>query len=132
MPRGDRTGPIGVGPMTGRGVGICAGYETPGYMNAAFGRGAGRGRGFYGGGRGHRHQFYATGMPGWARAHTYPFPGVPSIAPEDAMYARTTQAEELAYLEEQARYLKGVLGNIETRLKDIQQHSHTTGESEKE
>ena len=48
MPGGDRTGPWGAGPMTGRGVGICAGYDMPGYMNPAFGRGSGRGwgRGF--------------------------------------------------------------------------------------
>jgi hypothetical protein len=33
MPRGDRTGPAGMGPMTGRAAGYCAGYGTPGYMN---------------------------------------------------------------------------------------------------
>lgn len=47
MPRGDGTGPNGLGTMTGRGAGYCtgndvAGYETAGY--AAFG--CGRGRGF--------------------------------------------------------------------------------------
>ena len=30
MPRGDRTGPAGMGPMTGRGAGYCAGYPMPG------------------------------------------------------------------------------------------------------
>ena len=43
MPRGDRTGPLGRGPMTGRGLGYCAGYDAPGFM---FGRGFGRGRRF--------------------------------------------------------------------------------------
>jgi hypothetical protein len=38
MPRGDRTGPGGMGPMTGRGAGYCAGYDVPGYVNAAPGR----------------------------------------------------------------------------------------------
>lgn len=33
MPRGDGTGPVGAGPMTGRGAGFCAGYSVPGYMN---------------------------------------------------------------------------------------------------
>ncbi len=33
MPRGDGTGPAGMGPMTGRAAGYCAGYQTPGYMN---------------------------------------------------------------------------------------------------
>lgn len=43
MPGGDRTGPAGMGPMTGRAAGFCAGYPVPGYMNPAGGR-----AGFYG------------------------------------------------------------------------------------
>ena len=54
MPRGDKAGPAGKGPKTGRGAGYCAGYNTPGYMNPGFGygtgmgwgRGLGRGRGW--------------------------------------------------------------------------------------
>ncbi|MBT4482390.1 MAG: DUF5320 domain-containing protein, partial [Candidatus Latescibacteria bacterium] len=30
---GDGTGPAGLGPMTGRGAGYCAGYSVPGYQN---------------------------------------------------------------------------------------------------
>ena len=30
MPAGDRTGPEGFGPMTGRAAGYCAGFEVPG------------------------------------------------------------------------------------------------------
>ena len=33
MPGGNRTGPAGMGPMTGRAAGLCAGYSVPGYMN---------------------------------------------------------------------------------------------------
>jgi len=33
MPGGDRTGPMGLGPMTGRAAGYCAGYPVPGFMN---------------------------------------------------------------------------------------------------
>ncbi|MBN1974722.1 MAG: DUF5320 domain-containing protein [Sedimentisphaerales bacterium] len=33
MPRGNGTGPAGLGPMTGRAAGFCAGYSVPGYMN---------------------------------------------------------------------------------------------------
>ena len=67
MPGGDRTGPMGAGPMTGRGAGFCAGYPTAGYGNY------GRGRGFFGcgGGRGRRHWFHATGLPGRMRAPVY-------------------------------------------------------------
>src|SRR5690606_29649890 len=31
MPRGDGTGPMGEGPMTGRGAGLCAGNVQPGF-----------------------------------------------------------------------------------------------------
>ena len=31
MPAGDGTGPDGKGSRTGRGLGYCAGYDTPGY-----------------------------------------------------------------------------------------------------
>ncbi len=43
MPGGDGTGPAGLGPMTGRAAGFCAGYGVPGYMNPIAGR-----LGFYG------------------------------------------------------------------------------------
>jgi len=33
LPRGDRTGPEGLGPMTGRAAGYCAGFNRPGVMN---------------------------------------------------------------------------------------------------
>ena len=33
MPRGDGSGPAGMGSMTGRAAGFCAGYGVPGYMN---------------------------------------------------------------------------------------------------
>lgn len=54
MPRGDRKGPNGSGPMTGRKAGYCSGSGRPGYMNSGndkesprlFGRrGSGIGRG---------------------------------------------------------------------------------------
>jgi len=50
MPGLDGTGPLGLGPMTGRGLGYCAGYNRPGYANPEprkfFGRGFGRGFGW--------------------------------------------------------------------------------------
>ncbi|HDS30461.1 MAG TPA: hypothetical protein ENN67_05385 [Firmicutes bacterium] len=55
MPRGDGTGPNGMGPMTGRAMGLCAGYDRPGFANFGGGRragGWGRGYGFWGRGRG--------------------------------------------------------------------------------
>ncbi|OPY69981.1 MAG: hypothetical protein A4E57_00859 [Syntrophorhabdaceae bacterium PtaU1.Bin034] len=60
MPFGDRTGPRGFGPVTGRGAGYCAGYPVPGY--AHYGQ-----RRAFGGGRGRRNHYYATGLAGWQR-----------------------------------------------------------------
>ena len=54
MPFGDGTGPRGLGPMTGRGAGYCAGYGQPGFASPmprrgwfglGWGRGMGRGMG---------------------------------------------------------------------------------------
>ena len=35
MPRGNGTGPAGMGPMTGRGAGYCAGFRIPGVLNSS-------------------------------------------------------------------------------------------------
>ena len=45
MPGGDRTGPRGMGAMTGRAAGYCAGFGVPGYANPVIGRGFGMGFG---------------------------------------------------------------------------------------
>ena len=85
MPGGDGTGPMGLGPMTGRAAGYCAGYGVPGYMNPIPGRGYfGWGRGFWGAGRGRgwRGWYRATGMPGWVRAaYGMPAWGMPRPVP---------------------------------------------------
>nr|WP_321468642.1 DUF5320 domain-containing protein [uncultured Desulfobulbus sp.] len=44
MPRGDGTGPMGMGSMTGRGAGYCAGAGQVGFGRVGFGRGQGLGR----------------------------------------------------------------------------------------
>jgi len=115
MPRGDRTGPQGMGPMTGRGMGYCAGYDAPGYMNPAFGRGAGfgYGRGFRGGGRGWRNMYYATGMPGWARYGYAPAWGMPPAAPA------WSAEDETAALKQQAEMLQETLNDINRRLDEL-------------
>ena len=65
MPRGNGMGPMGMGPMTGRGAGNCAGASR----NVITGRRmSGGGNGF--GGRGWRNMFFATGLPGWLRSGT--------------------------------------------------------------
>jgi len=108
MPRGDRTGPLGAGPMTGRGAGYCAGYGVPGYANPVPGLGS-----RCWGGRGWRHWYYATGLPGWARAVGYPLWAVaPFQAPPD-------KEQEASFLKMQAENLKAALANIEKRLQGL-------------
>ncbi len=121
MPRGDRRGPAGFGPMTGRGAGFCAGYSVPGYMNPVGGRGfagrgfggRGRGFGFYGRGRGFRHQFYGTGMPYWAgEAYQY--------RPTPDYYEGLSPESEVDALSREAEFLKQELGAIEDRLSQLE------------
>ena len=45
MPRGDRTGPNGKGPLTGRGMGPCVTNDSTSAVPRGTGLGAGRGLG---------------------------------------------------------------------------------------
>jgi len=100
MPFGDRTGPRGLGPRTGRGLGYCSGYPYPGYMNSyGFGWRRGFGRGW---GRG-------WGWPGW---FGYPYPAYP---PEPL-----TPKEEKEILNEDLKALKEEIEAIEERLKELE------------
>lgn len=78
MPGGDGTGPMGMGPMTGRAAGFCAGFGMPGYVNSYPDWGYGRGRGF---GRGRSPRFRGRGFgPGFGRragSWTAPYQGAP-------------------------------------------------------
>ncbi|KPK96288.1 hypothetical protein AMJ80_00810 [bacterium SM23_31] len=118
MPAGDRTGPTGAGPMTGRAAGYCAGYSTPGYMNSIPGRGGygfsrGSGRGLSGRGRGWKNSYWATGLPGWARG-SYGFPafggGAYPYVPE------LTSKQETDMLKQEAELLKNQLKDVQNRI----------------
>ncbi len=117
MPRGDRTGPTGMGARTGRGAGYCGGYGMPGYANpgqgAGYGMGFGRGRGF--GGRGWRFGFFATGLPGWMRpvGHSAARAYSTRSAPLDP------EAEKRA-LESHAGVLEEDLALVRKRLSEIE------------
>lgn len=117
MPRGDRTGPMGMGPMTGRGAGYCAGYDVPGYMNPVPGRGFGMGWGS-GWGRGHRwrHWYRATGQPGWARFGFVPPWGY-------GPYAPPAPEHEAADLKAQAEWLQDQLDAINQRIEELGKES---------
>ena len=113
MPRGDRTGPMGQGPMTGRRMGYCTGADVPGYASApGRGMGFGGGGGWGGGGRGHRNMFYATGLYGWQRAGA-----VPPIPPVPASVSRE---DEIEALKRQADYFGSQLEVIRKRIEELQ------------
>jgi hypothetical protein len=113
MPWGDRTGPAGMGPRTGRAMGLCSGFNTPGYMNP--GPGFGRGRGF---GRGFGFRRWAA-MPqnAW-----YPAPAVPAQP-----MPQPTKDEEIAELkaekeaiESERKAIAEDLKAIDARLKELE------------
>jgi len=132
MPGGDRTGPLGSGPRTGRGAGYCVGYADAGYMNPVPGRGFwGRGGGGFaygrgrGGGRGWRSGYYATGMPGWQRAaYGYPVYGEQYSYPPEP-----TAEEEKNMLKGEAEALKQELEDIQNRISTLEK---SQGQEEKE
>ncbi len=99
MPRGDRTGPAGFGPRSGRGMGFCNGYQAPGFMNAGgYGRGGGRGQGFRG--------RFAAGGPRW--------PGYPGYGPYEP-------ADQKTFLKDQAAALENQLKHVRERLSELDQ-----------
>ncbi len=113
MPRGDRTGPFGMGPLTGRAMGFCAGYGAPGYANVGCDPTAmpwcGHGRG-----RGWRHRYFATGLPHWARPGNWPGWG------EGPGGDWPTPEQEASFLQARAKHLRKALEEIEKRLADLQ------------
>jgi hypothetical protein len=105
---------MGLGPMTGRAAGFCAGYDVPGYMNPVggrgyFGRGFGRGLGLG----------YGRGF-GFGRGYGRGF--VPAYPVSYSPYSPAATAEnERKYLESDLTMLKEEMANIEARLKEIKE-----------
>ncbi|MCG2711922.1 MAG: DUF5320 domain-containing protein [Candidatus Omnitrophica bacterium] len=109
MPGGDRTGPMGMGPMTGSGAGYCAGYPVPGYMNPIFGRGGfGCARGW---GRGMGRGF------GWTAAYPDAY-GTAYMTP--SYPANVTPKQEADMLRAEAKAMQDSIGAINQRIKDLE------------
>ncbi len=123
MPRGDRTGPWGAGPMTGRAAGYCAGYSVPGFMNpiGGYGRGwgRGRGRGFgRGWGRGFGRGWYtypppAVGQPAYPQA--YPPVAQPQSPKQEVVALENYQKE----LEAEKANLEQEVGGVKARIEEL-------------
>jgi len=112
MPRGDGTGPVGAGSMTGRAAGYCAGHQMPGCANPIGGRGFwGCGRG---GGRGWRNRFWATGLPGWAGT------GNGLRGATAGVGTPAAELDEVEALRRQAQSLEGTLGEIQIRIEQLE------------
>ncbi len=113
MPRGDGTGPGGMGPMTGRAAGYCAGYGVPGYINPYPGRGRGFGRGMGMGFRGGRGPMYGPGyVPPSYYGGAYPY-NPPAPTPQQEMDALHAQAE----------YLENTLKEINQRIEELEKQN---------
>lgn len=123
MPFGDRTGPAGYGPRTGRAAGYCSGYGVPGSMNPAPGTGfGGWGYGF-GRGRGWRNRFYATGLTGWQRGYPAGWPGAVAPPAGYGFPATPSADQEVSALKSQAKYFEDALGEIRKRIGDLEAQS---------
>ena len=112
MPWGDRTGPAGLGPMTGRGLGYCSGYNQPGYTTSGFGWGRGRGRGFgRGWGRG-------WGMYGYPYGAAYPYPPYAPVQPSSLKEEKEMLLEELKTLKEETKAIEEQLKSLKGSKKN--------------
>ena len=119
MPGGDRTGPMGMGPMTGRAAGYCTGYSVSGYANPVPGRGRGFGRGLgrgLGRGRGWGRGFDFRGA---AYAYGNPYYGDPYLA---APYygPESNPQQEAQMLKEQAKVMQEEISAINNRIKELE------------
>lgn len=113
MPQGDRTGPMGQGSMTGRLLGFCSGYNSPGYtkgasrgMKSGMGRGAGFGRG---------RQMFNNVAP--AQNFNWPFSGFFNNMPWSQNISKD---DEIKMLKAQAETLKKNQNDIEKRLSELE------------
>lgn len=118
MPGKDSRGPAGQGPLTGRGMGWCGGDAAMDMQPRGRGRGAGAGRGGGGGGGGgwrHRNGNRACGMIGGQRGQRgRPAPGAGSPL-------AFSEEQELAALKQQAADLEQTLGEMKSRIQQIEE-----------
>jgi len=110
MPWGDRTGPMGYGPRSGRAAGYCAGYQVPGHANPAPGRGFGMG---FGGGRG-----LGRGWGRWARWGGYP-PYLDQPYDPVERFTSPNPKIERAVLEEELELLQDRVARLKQRLEQM-------------
>lgn len=125
MPMGDRTGPTGQGPRTGRAAGYCAGMEEPGCVHRGPGFGSGRGGGRGRGGHGWRHRLRAGGQTTDQQAqsslHAVESPRTAVSDAGEAMAAANSGEEqrlrrEVSTLQQELIAIREHLRQLETRV----------------
>ena len=119
MPRGDKTGPEGMGPITGRGMGFCAGYNTAGFANAGFGGNRiGHGFGFGGGRGGWSHRRWQGDAYGWQRTPAGGFHQGPAMP--QAVAPVMTREQQLQQLNAQVTHYEQALNALRAHIKEIE------------
>lgn len=124
MPRGDCTGPSGQGSRTGRALGYCAGYDSPGYTKdlrrglrrgltewsgGGYGRGGSCRRG---GGRGFSGNWVHL-TPNLVSLPVYSHP----ITPE-AQLPKLKQEKQ--FLESEMEGIKSAIDNISKKIEELE------------
>ena len=97
MPGGDRTGPVGTGPMTGRRMGYCTGVSAPGYAGTGFGAGRGQRAMYIRGGTRCRYPYW-----------------------NDAYYSPVPTEDRKTELQNQADFLERELKEVRERLSGLE------------
>ena len=121
MPGGDGTGPVGLGPMTGRAAGYCAGYPVPGYMNPI----PGRGWGWFGFGRGWgRGRGWRRGWFGYGSRRGYPYGVTPYYGDPNA--PEFTPQQEAEMLKKEAKAMQDEIGSIIQRISELESAAKKT------
>ena len=114
MPRGDKTGPSGAGPKTGRMKGFCMGFGAPRTSNrsqdfASQGRGGGQGR---------RTRFSNSGLTGGQRPAGIGYGrgprGFSTLDPD------LTPGSSLEILKAQARHLEEAMDGIKRQIQKLE------------
>ncbi|MFC1669580.1 DUF5320 domain-containing protein [Spirochaetota bacterium] len=119
MPGGDKRGPLGQGPITGRKAGYCTGHHSPGFTKQ--GGNAYGGRGFLSGtGRrmGNRNIYRETGQPGWRRNNITQF--------------KQTDNDNKNHLKDWIESLKTELNEMNSVLETIEKSRASIEEDNKE
>ncbi len=111
MPGGNGTGPAGMGPMTGRGLGFCSGNSQPGYMTRP-------GGGFWGFGGGRRGGGFGRGFRGFFGNGFFGFGGVGAY--NNGIRQEMTPQQERDMLASQKDYLNSQIEALNERLNKLE------------